>query len=97
MQFNYDAIKIDEFIFDDVCNYLFVQPSVNLKWNNEQYRKKTWGKNTWIKYLSRIDIQIVIAIAKPRVIFFLFCNQIWQRSLRTLEHEANGNATRWNQ
>lgn len=34
MQFNYDAIKIDEFIFDDVCNYLFVQPSVNLKWNN---------------------------------------------------------------
>lgn len=46
MQFNYDAIKIDEFIFDDVCNYLFMQPSVNLKWNNEQYRKKTWGKNT---------------------------------------------------
>lgn len=51
MQFNYDAIKIDEFIFDDVCNYLFVQPSVNLKWNKEQYRKKNLGK----KYTNKIS------------------------------------------
>lgn len=64
------------------CNYFLARLGVDSKWNNEK-KKNRRGKNIYtylgIKYISRIDTEIAIGI--PRVIFFLFSNQIgsWNR------------------
>lgn len=56
-------------------------------------KKSPAKKNTHIYiYISRIDTEIAIGV--PRVIFFLFSNQIWE-SLRTLEHEEERYAIGW--
>lgn len=62
------------------CNYFLARLGVDSKWNNE--KKKIAGENIYIsgiKYISRIDTEIAIGV--PRVIFFLFSNQIgsWNR------------------
>lgn len=63
------------------CNYFLARLGVDSKWNNEK-KKKIVGENIYIsgiKYISRIDTEIAIGV--PRVIFFLFSNQIgsWNR------------------
>lgn len=60
----------------------------------EQRKKKKNSrrkKNTHT-YIWRIDTEIAIGV--PRVIFFLFSNQIWE-SLRTLEREEERYAIEW--
>lgn len=78
------------------CNYFLARLGVDSKWNNEK-KKKIAGENIYIsgiKYISRIDTEIAIGV--PRVIFFLFSNQIWElESLRTLEHEEERYAIEW--
>lgn len=80
------------------CNYFLARLGVDSKWNNEKKKKKSPGKIyiyiSGIKYISRIDTEIAIGV--PRVIFFLFSNQIWElESLRTLEHEEERYAIEW--